>query len=226
MNSLTGRLGRHIRNTTVAGLFVLVPVVLTYMVLSFLFKAIDGVLQPAIRGISDRQVTGLGIVLLLALMYAFGLLGRSFIGRRIIEYAQSLLLRLPVVGVVYSSAQQLIQSFSGGAETGFKRVVMIEHPRKGAWSIGFLTGLTKDEEGKALSIVYIPTAPTPNSGWVAVLPSEDVYDTDLTVQSAMKLVLSGGITTPPQIIKRAHNSADDEAVALTEGADEAGDGNG
>ena len=81
---------------------------------------------------------------------------------------------------------------------------MIEHPRKGAWSIGFLTSMTADESGKPLAIVYIPTAPTPNSGWVAILPSEEVYDTDLSIQSAMTLVLSGGITSPAQINKRHH----------------------
>ena len=204
MSRALGRIGSHLRRTTLAGLVILVPVGLTYMVLSFLFTAIDGVLQPIITGISDRQLTGLGVLILLLLMYGFGLLGRSFLGRRLISFGQQALLKTPVVGAVYSSARQLIESFSSGSETGFKRVVMIEHPRKGAWSIGFLTGLTEDESGDALSIVYIPTAPTPNSGWVAVLPSEDVYDTDLTVQTAMKLVLSGGITSPPRIRKRAH----------------------
>ena len=199
---MPARLGRHLRRTTLAGLVILVPVALTYMVLSFLFDAIDGLLQPIISGVSDRQLTGLGVVVLVLLMYVFGLLGRSFLGRRVIHYGQQALLRTPVVGTVYSSARQLIESFSQGSQTGFKRVVMIEHPRKEAWSIGFLTGQTTDENGSPLSIVYIPTAPTPNSGWVAVLPSKDVYDTDLTIQTAMKLVLSGGITTPPQIKKR------------------------
>jgi len=204
LSRLTNKIIRHVRNTIGAGLFILVPVVLTYMVLSFVFDTIDGVLQPVIKGISHQQLTGLGVVLLLFLMYLFGLLGKNFVGRRFKKILQNMLFRIPVVGAVYSSAQQLIQSFSGSAETGFKRVVMIEHPRKGVWSIGFLTGVTEDEGGKALSIVYIPTAPTPNSGWVVVMPSEDVFDTDLTVQSAMKLVLSGGISTPAQITKKAY----------------------
>ena len=198
------RIGGHLRKTTVGGLFVLVPMVVTYVVLKFLFDAIDGLLQPAIEPVFGRELPGLGLLALLILVYLFGLLGANFLGSRIIHFGQTALLRVPVVGAVYSPARQLIESFSGGARTGFKRVVMIEHPRKDTWSIGFLTSMTADESGKPLAIVYIPTAPTPNSGWVAILPSEDVYDTDLSIQSAMTLVLSGGITSPTQINKRHH----------------------
>ena len=202
VSNAVGGISRHLRKTVVAGLLVLVPIVLTYLVLRLLFNAIDGVLKPGVEEVFGREFPGLGVLALLLLVYIVGLLSANFLGRRIIKLGQAALLRTPVVRAVYSSARQLIESFSGSAETGFKRVVMIEHPRRGAWTIGFLTGMTEDESGNALAIIYIPTAPTPNSGWVALLPVKDVYDTDLSIQSAMTLVLSGGISAPAQINKR------------------------
>ena len=199
---LKRRFGRHIRRSVIGGLLLLIPVVLTYMVLKFLFDAIDGVFKPIIEGIFNKTLPGIGAAVLLALVYIAGLLSTNIVGRRLIRAGQAALLRTPIVGAVYSPARQLIESFSGTAQTGFKRVVMIEHPRKGVWSIGFLTGFTTDESGRNLAIVYIPTAPTPNSGWVVLLSIEDVYDTDLDIQAAMSLVLSGGITAPAQINKR------------------------
>ena len=199
MTSLLGKFSRHLRRVFAAGLFILIPVVITYLVLKILFDSIDGVLRPTIVGLTKREIPGLGLIALIVLIYLSGLLSANLLGRKLIGFSQSILLRTPIVRAVYSSARLLIESFSGSSTTGFKRVVMVEHPRKGIWSIGFLTGMTKNETDQQLAIVYIPTAPTPNSGFVALLPLSEVRDTDLSVQTAMSLVLSGGISTPDQI---------------------------
>jgi uncharacterized membrane protein len=102
-------------------------------------------------------------------------------------------------GALYAPAKQLIESFSGGTDTGFKRVVMIQHPRPGVWIIGFLTGATHYDADTRLAGIYTPTAPTPNSGWVVLVPAADVHDVDLTVPAAMRTILSGGILTPPGV---------------------------
>ena len=199
ITTMLANLSRHLRKMFAAGLFILIPVVITYLLLKILFDSIDGVLKPTIGGLINREIPGLGLIALIILVYLSGLLSANILGRKLISFTQSLLLRTPIVRAVYSSARLLIESFSGTSTTGFKRVVMIEHPRKGLWSIGFLTGLTKNEKGQSLAIVYIPTAPTPNSGFVTLLPLKEVRDTDLSVQTAMSLVLSGGINTPDQI---------------------------
>ena len=93
---------------------------------------------------------------------------------------------------------KLIDSFSGTSESGFKRVVLIEYPKAGTWMIGFLTATTMTKDGE-MGVVYVPTAPTPNSGWVGVVPIDGVHDVDMTVQQAMSMVLSGGIITPAAI---------------------------
>lgn len=197
------RVMRHFRRTLIAGLLLLMPVVLTYLVLRLLFNFVDGVLQPGIEKILGSQIPGLGILLLAALVYLVGLVGANFLGKRLIQLVQATLLRVPIINSVYSASKQLIESFSGSGTTGFKRVVAIEYPRPGTWAIGFLTGITTDEDGRSLGIIYIPTAPTPQSGWVAILPTEQIYDTDLSVPIAMRMVLSGGIVAPSQIRKKA-----------------------
>ena len=196
-------IGGHLRRSFVRGLFVLIPVVLTYMVLKLLFDIVDGVLQPLVeRGFGSR-IPGLGILFLVVLVYLVGLFLANVLGRRMVELLKRGLLSIPVVGSVYSTAGKLIDSFSGSSDMGFKRVVVMEHPRKGVWTVGFLTSFIEEAPSKRMAIVYIPTAPMPNSGWVAILPVEEVYDTDLSIDTAMNLVLSGGITAPSQYKRMA-----------------------
>ena len=189
----------HIKKKLISGLFILVPVIITYVVLSWFFYKVDGLLQPIVSRSIGRDIPGLGFLALLVIIYMTGILGENFLGQRIINLMRSAILKTPVIGTIYSSAKQLIESFSGGENSSFKHVVLMEYPRKGAWTIGFLTGTTVDANGAALSIIYIPTAPTPNSGWVALIPSGEVYYTDLSVSNAMRLVLSGGIMSPDKI---------------------------
>ena len=173
----------HIKKKLISGLFILVPVIMTYVVLSWFFYKVDGLLQPVVGKSIGRDIPGLGFLALLVIIYITGMVGENFLGQRIINLMRSGILKAPVVGTIYSSAKQLIESFSGGENSSFKHVVLIEYPRKGAWTIGFLTGTTVDATGASLSIIYIPTAPTPNSGWVALIPSGEVYYTDLSVSN-------------------------------------------
>lgn len=200
--------GRHISSTFGSGLLVMVPLGLTYMVLKFLFDILDGLLEPAIHAAWSRvappgwegmRFPGVGLVALIVLVYLAGMLTLHGLGRGLLRLWTAALLKIPVVGTVYSTAKQLIDSFAGTGTTGFKRVVLIEYPRKDCWTVGFLTGTTKDAQGAEFAFVYIPTAPTPNSGWVAMVPLQDVRDTDLSVRQALRLVLSGGITAPEMI---------------------------
>ena len=190
----------HIRRTMVEGLLILVPVGITFLVLRFLFNFLDNFfLGPLIEKPLDRALPGVGIIALIILVYLAGAVWDIGLGRRLIQMGQRSLLDVPLVGAIYKPARQLIDSFSGTGESGFKRVVMIEYPKADTWMIGFLTATTVGRNDRPMGVVYVPTAPTPNSGWVAVVPIEDVYDTHLTVQEAMAMVLSGGISTPPEI---------------------------
>ena len=200
-NSIIRKIANNIRRKIIAGLLFLLPIAITYLVLKFLFNVIDGILQPGFEAIFGEKMPGLGVVAIIILVYLFGLLGSNISGRWLAKGVEKAFLKLPIVKAIYSPAKQLIDSFSGKKSTGFRRVVMVEYPRVGIWTIGFLTSITTDENGMNMAVVYMPTAPTPQSGWMAIFPIEDVYDTNLTVQDAIQLVISGGITAPPQIKK-------------------------
>jgi len=196
-------IARNLRRNLIAGSLLLIPVALTYLVVRFIFDLVDGVLRPAIqwafqRAGLDWTIPGLGVVAMVILVYVAGLALANALGRQMLRWSQEALLRVPLIGTLYSAAKKLVESFSGTGETGFKRVVMIEYPRSGAWTIGFLTGITSTSIG-AMAVIYIPTAPTPNTGWVAIVPVEQVLDTDLTVQTAIQLTFSGGILSPATI---------------------------
>ncbi|MBI2918066.1 MAG: DUF502 domain-containing protein [Chloroflexi bacterium] len=191
----------HLRNTLTAGLLLLVPLLITYWILDLAFRGLDGVFAPIVEQIFGWQVPGVGIVLLVALVYVAGVLAENVVGRSLIHAGQSTLLRVPLISTIYDTSKQLIESFSGSTRTGFKRVVVIEYPRSGSWAVGFLTGMTRNEMGQSLGVVYIPSAPMPNTGWVAILPVEDIYDTDLSVPMAMRLTLSGGTVSPAEFKK-------------------------
>lgn len=198
------RFNVHVRRTVLTGTLLLVPVALTYLILKFIFDVVNGVLQPSVQWVLGQfgvewRLPGAGLAVAVVLIYVAGFLVANALGLRIAEKAQDALLRVPLIGNIYSASRKLVESFSPGrGETGFKRVVMLQYPRVGYWSIGFLTAITVSES-EEYAVVYIPTAPLPNSGWVAVVPVAEVYDTDLTVQGAMQIVFSGGIVTPEEI---------------------------
>ncbi|MBM3944331.1 MAG: DUF502 domain-containing protein [SAR202 cluster bacterium] len=192
----------HLRRTVITGLLLLIPLVLTYLVLRFLFDNLDELLQPVFIYFFERRIPGAGIAALAVLVYLVGLLGQNFAGRKLVQLTQYVLMRIPVVSTVYNATRRLIESFSGPGTTGLKRVVMIEYPRLGMWTVGFLTGVMTDETGKQLALVYVPTAPTPYTGWMAMVPVDQVYDTDLSVSTAFNMVLSGGVVSPATVKKR------------------------
>ena len=194
--SFLSKLRRHLRRTVVAGILILVPLLVTYLLLRMAFEFIDGVLQPQIASWTGVDVPGIGLGAIVVLLYLIGLLWTRRLGRRLIRTGQHYLLNIPIVGAVYSPARKLIESFSGDGVSGFKRVVLVEYPKSDTWMIGFLTGITSVRPLSVMGIVYLPTAPTPNSGWVALVPIQKVYDTPLTIKEAMSLILSGGIASP------------------------------
>ena len=145
------------------------------------------------------EIKGLGLVSLIIIMYFLGLIMSLRIGRRIIRTFQAYLINVPVIGTLYGPAKQLVESFSGDSAAGFKRVVVVEYPKADTWMIGFLTGISEVNPGTTMGVVYLPTAPTPNSGWVAMIPIQQIYDTSMSVSEAMTMVLSGGISSPLEL---------------------------
>lgn len=194
----------HFRRTLISGLLLLIPVALTYLVVSFLFGLVDGFLRPAMRwgfgqfGV-DWTLPGPGLLAAVLLIYLVGLITAFGLGRRAVSRIRALSFRIPFVGAIYSTTHQLVESFSGTSSTGFQRVVLVEFPRENTWSLGFLTGLSDTGGIDKLIMAYVPTAPFPNSGFVIFLPAESVLDTNLSVSEAMQVIFSGGVVSPAAI---------------------------
>ena len=207
---------QHISRMILAGFLIMIPFVLTYMFAKFLVDIIDGVLAPYISlFFGGKRIYGLGVLALMIVVYIVGLLSTRYFGQKIGDAIQNFVLRMPVVGSLYSSARRLIESLAGTKDddsTGFKRVVMIEHPRRGMWCIGFLTSIIQVSKSQKMATVYIPTAPTPNSGFVVMVPYNEINDTDLSVQEAMSMVLSGGIIAPESFNTKTITSKEIESI--------------
>jgi uncharacterized membrane protein len=206
---MNSKIIHNIRKNIIAGLFFLLPIAITYLVLEFLFRTIDSIIQPVIEpifnqirpGLGRRIPPGVGIIILAIFIYFAGLLGSNMLGKWIGRRVHSIFLKMPLVGLIYSTVKQLIGSFSGEGATGFKRVVMIEYPKENCWAIGFLTNIFNDENNIPMATIYLPTSPAPNTGWVLFVPIHDVYDTNLNIQEALRIVVSGG-TVKPDMIKK------------------------
>ncbi len=191
------------------GLLILLPIGITFAIVQFAFDTLDGQLQPAIEEILGKEVRGLGflIILLIALLLgAFGPLA-------IIRYPGRLLERgirgLPIAGDVYSASKQIAESM-GATEgsPGLRTVVRIEYPRRGSWTIGFLTKTVTMHDEQVMAIVYMPSTPLPNTGWMVLVPLEDVEIIDMSTQEAMQFVLTAGIVAPDRIACRPITDAD------------------
>ena len=193
------RLRAVIRRRFAAGLLILLPGALAVIVLRAVFDFLDGLLRPTVRASSGIDLPGLGVAALVALIFTLGFLTTLGPARAVGRWLELQVLRFPVVGVVYDVGKKITASTSGQAgASGLSRVVVVEYPRSGVWTIGFLTGFTT-LNGEPHAFVYFPTAPMPNSGWIAMIPVSQVRDTDLQTPEAMQAVLSSGLSNPDNV---------------------------
>ncbi|MDA1279618.1 MAG: DUF502 domain-containing protein [Chloroflexi bacterium] len=190
-----------IRDRYIEGLRFLAPFIITYFVGRAIFNLASDVMQPLFSDWFGHRIPGLGIGLIIGLPLIFGMIAMRLFGLRALAAAESSVERIPVVGPMFGVARQLISSF-GASETGFQTVVEVEYPSEGLFSLGFLTDTLEHEDGEVMGVVYIPTAPTPNSGWLAIIPIENIRMTDLKVSDVMSTVFSAGVTAPRRITRR------------------------
>lgn len=196
---------KHLKNKLTAGLLVVIPLGITLFILRFLFNVADGVLAPLIKKTvvfffgEGSYVPGLGMIAGVVVVYFAGILATNFLGRRLVDYGDRLMARIPLVKSIYSSSKQIINVFSTGRKGSFRRSVYVEFPKEGCYSIAFITNSVRTESGKRYHTVFIPTSPNPTSGYVLILEEHRVYPTAFGVEEAMKIIMSGGMVTPEVI---------------------------
>jgi uncharacterized membrane protein len=189
-----------LRNRYVEGLRFLAPFIIIFLVGRMAYNLASDVMQPLFSEWFGQQIPGLGVALLILVPLIIGVIALRLLGVRALATIQTAFERIPIVGPVFGVARQLISAF-GGAETGFRTVVEIEYPSPGLWMLGFLTDVLEHEDGERMGMVYVPTAPTPNSGWLAIVPIEKIRLTQLTVNDVLGTVFSAGVATPHLITR-------------------------
>lgn len=190
----------RIRRIFAAGLLVLIPVSFTFFLIYKLVQWTDSLLQLALPLPRVVTLPGLGLVVLAALVFAVGLVATNFVGRKIVEFGERILERIPVVSSIYAGAKTLVEAFTIPTASAFRQVVLIEYPRRGMWALGFVTRDVGEGEpgilGGGKLNIFVPTAPNPTSGMVLVVPRDDAIFLDLSVKEAIEFIVSGGVLYP------------------------------
>lgn len=202
---------KDVRKRMLTGLLLILPVYVTFFVVKFLFSFVGGTLSPVVKKILQLNgvalpktsldeffVTFFGLILTFIALYFIGIFAANFIGKAIITYFENLLTKTPIVRNIYSSVKQIIHSVSMPGKQSFKRVVLIDFPKEGAKSIGFVTGVSNYNNDKKLCI-FIPTIPNPTTGFLIFTTESEIIDTNLTVEEAFKALFSAGVLIPDNI---------------------------
>ncbi len=185
----------------VAGALFLVPFYITYHITRALFLYIDGLSQPVVRPLLGHRVRGIGFLLTFIFLYFLGLIATNVVGRSFLKTLERIVLQTPVVKTIYAAAKQVIEAVSLPGKEHFKKVIFVESPRKGIFSIGFVTGSTQGPDGQMLLSVFIPSPPNPATGGVIFIPESDAISTNLSIEDAIKIIVSGGFLSPETIEK-------------------------
>jgi len=203
---------KDVRRRMLTGLLLILPVYVTFFVVKFLFGFVGGTLSPVIKKIlqfygvaalpksslDEFIITFLGLILTFISLYFIGIFAANVVGKSIITYFENLLTKTPIIKSIYSSVKQIIHSISLPGKQAFKRVVLVDFPKEGAKSMGFVTGVSNHGGRKKIS-VFIPTIPNPTTGFLIFIDENDVTETDLTVEDAFKALFSAGVLIPESI---------------------------
>ena len=186
-----------------AGILVTLPLAVTAWIFFQIFMGIERYVQPVvIKPIFGDEIPGVGFAITAVLIILAGVIASFVLGQRLLRFVESLLGRVPLAGNLYSGIRQIIQSFSEPRTTGFMQVVLIEFPRKGTRTIGFVTNETSDESGRKLLNIFIPTSPNPTSGFLQLVRESEIIRTNISVDDALKMVVSGGRVSLKEVSDR------------------------
>ncbi len=195
-----------LRRYLLAGLVVWLPILVTFVVLRFIIDLLDKTIALIPHGYQPEQLfgfnlPGLGVLLSLVLLLITGILATNFLGERLMTWSESILDRIPLVRWIYNATKQVIQAVFATNSQAFRKVLLVEYPRKGIWSIAFQTGVPHPEMtqmgGVEMVTVFIPTTPNPTSGFLMMLPKSEAVELTMTVEAALKFIISLGVMQSP-----------------------------
>ena len=194
-----------IKKSFFAGIIIIIPIGLTVYVLRAVFDmslAVGGKIAEPLKKIVDDTFPGFdllasisGLLLVLFTLIIVGFLARNVVGRRVVQWIDNLFKKIPLISMVYTTTKQIIESFSGGKENSFSKVVFVEYPRKGVWTLGFVTKETKNDHNQRFYNLFVPTTPNPTSGFFLIIPIDDVKETDINVEEGFQMIVSSGMVS-------------------------------
>jgi uncharacterized membrane protein len=190
-----------LRNRFVTGLLVAFPLVVTIFFGRFLFDLVDRWADPISTKLFERTIPGFGAALFVLVIFALGVLAHNMIGRRVLRIGDRLFARIPILRSIYLGTREVTRAFAGDRSKSFRRVVLVPFPYEGVRGMAFVTGefeeQTSDGPRRMIS-VFLPTTPNPTTGFFLVYPEASVKPTDLTVEEALRMVISGGLVSATQ----------------------------
>ena len=202
-------LSRRLRNYFLAGVLVTAPISITvfaaWTILDYVDDFITDLIPAAYNPMTYLPVAvpGLGIALLITAVTLIGFLTANFLGRVLIGWGERLVERMPIVRSIYGALKQIFETVLSDQTKSFQEVVLLEYPRREMWTLGFVIGEThgeiQDKTDDDMLNVYIPTTPNPTSGYLVFMPRKDLKTLNMSVEDALKLIISGGIVTPPYV---------------------------
>ncbi len=205
-----------IQKRIITGIITVIPITITILILYFIIAKIYQVFAPVVNNVLLyvnvpvlRNVLPVLLSVLLAgsLLYLIGLLSATFAIRRLIMIGENILARIPIIKIFYLTSKQIMDTITLPHKAALKKIVAIEYPRKGIYGLAFLTGETRDvKTGKVLVTLFLPTTPNPTSGFLLLLPEDEVYEINLTIDEGVKFIISAGIISPEKFDMRPYRS--------------------
>ena len=192
---------RHIKKHVSRGLFAIIPLALSYFAVKFLYTTIDQRVVRLVDRILDFSFPGLGLLLVIVVLYILGVLASNVIGKQLFGVVERITNHIPLIRTTYKVGQQLRSTLSLPEKEVFKRAVLVEYLKAGTWTIGFVTGTVIDRrhENEELLKVYVPMPPNPLSGTMVIVKESQTRDPGWTIDEALKAIVSGGIIGPTEL---------------------------
>jgi len=201
------KIQRRIRNIFITGLLITLPIALTYFILQFLFRNLDALSPVFTKVLIDMgapipegyRVPAIGLVITLLIVLVVGWFTTNFFGRRFLHLGETIVEKIPFVRRIYKGSKQVVQSIANADTSTFRKVVLLEFPRRGMLAIGFVTGSARGEvqnlTKENVLNVFVPTMPNPTSGFLIFAPPEELTEVNMSIEDGIKYVVSGGIVT-------------------------------
>lgn len=193
------KLMRHLRMFFIAGLFTLLPIILTFWILGGVFIGLDSILGDQLTSLFGFRIPGLGLILELGFIIIVGMVTSNVVGKKMTEIVEKNLVRIPVLKTIYLPVRDILSNFTDKKSNNFKKAVLVEYPKANIYSMGFITKESIEVDGIPKTVVFIPTTPNPTSGFLVYLNKGEYKEIDIPVDTALKSIVSLGSISPDVI---------------------------